>query len=239
MNRIDNPLDVAIKQLEEKPENTTVEIAFKLATAIPVVAVVDSIREHFLNRSRYERVRDTLVIFQGEFEALHKESASDRQRLDAMSNYVKSAEFAEAVLAAAEEAVRSTNAEKIKRLGRVLANGSDPNSEASDGDDLTSFIHDVSQLSEGDIKILKQLASALDLNFGLGSQKAPLPESPFQSFINDAEREKLLTEDFYSHCFRLVGFGLAAQLPGNSPNAYSFRLTRRGHRLLGLLKQHT
>jgi hypothetical protein len=75
----------------------------------------------------------------------------------------------------------------------------------------------------------------------MGAQKSTLPESPFQTVIDDAEREKLLTEDFYSHCFRLVGFGLSAQIPGNSPslalNSFSFRLTRRGHRLLALLKQ--
>ena len=115
--------------------------------------------------------------------------------------------------------MRSTNVEKIKRLGRVLANGSDPKTEPSNDDDLTSFIHDVSQLSEGDIQILERLASpALALNFALGSQKSAPPESPFQAVIDDAEREKLLTEDFYSHCFRLVGFGLAAQIPGNSPS---------------------
>lgn len=113
---------------------------------------------------------------------------------------------------------------------------------SSNDDDLTSFIHDVSQLSEGDIKVLEQLASpASALNFALGAQESTLPESPFQAVIDDAEREKLLTEDFYSHCFRLVGFGLAAQIPGNSPslalNSYSFRLTRRGHTLLALLKQ--
>ncbi len=240
MDRIDNPLDAAISQLAENPENTTLEIALKIATAIPAVTIADAIREHFLNRRRFERVKETLVVFQTEFEGLQNEYARDRQRLDAISDFPKSAEFAEAVMAAAEEAVGSTNAEKIKRLGRVLANGSDPDTESSH-DDLTSFIHDVSQLSEGDIKVIEQLASpASALNFALGVQKPSLPESPFQSVIDDAEREKLVTEDFYSHCFRLVGFGLAAQIPANSPslalNSYSFRLTRRGHRLLALLK---
>jgi hypothetical protein len=241
MDRIDNPLDVAMSQLAENPENTALEIALKIAVAIPAVAIVDAIREHFLNRRRFERVKETLVVFQAEFEALQNESAKDRQRLDAISDFPKSAEFAEAVIAVAKEAVRSTNVEKIKRLGRVLANGSDPNTASSNDDDLTSFIHDVSQLSEGDIKVLEQLASpASALNFALGAQKSTLPESPFQAVIDNAEREKLLTEDFYSHCFRLVGFGLAAQIPGNSPslalNNYSFRLTRRGHKLLALLK---
>lgn len=242
MDRIDNPLDVAISQLAENPENTTLEIALKIAVAIPAVAIAEAIREHFLNRRRFERVKETLVVFQAEFGALQNECARDRQRLDAISDFPKSAEFAESVIAAAEEAVRSTNMEKIKRLGRILANGSDPDTESSKDDDLTSFIHDVSQLSEGDIKILEQLASpASALKFAMGGQKSTLPESAFQAVIDDAEREKLLTEDFYSHCFRLVGFGLAAQIPGNSPslalNSYSFRLTRRGHRLLALLKQ--
>jgi hypothetical protein len=244
MGRIDDPLDVAIKQLEESPENATLEVAFKLATAIPAVAIADAIREHFLNHKRYKRVIGTLIVFQAELEALKNEGAGDRRRLDAISTYLKSAEFAEAVVAAAEEAVRSTNVEKIERLGRVLANGSDPQSEQTNDDDLTSFIHDVSQLSEGDIRVLKQLASpAYGFTFARASQNSTLPESPFQTVIDDAEREKLLTEDFYSHCFRLVGFGLAGQIPGNSPslvlNSYSFRLTSRGRRLLALLTQRT
>lgn len=86
MNRIENPLDTAIRQLEEHPENTTLEIALKLAAAIPVVAIGDAIREHFLNRSRYERVRNTLIIFQAEFEALQKQWAGDRARLDGNSS---------------------------------------------------------------------------------------------------------------------------------------------------------
>lgn len=105
--------------------------------------------------------------------------------------------------------------------------------------------NDVSQLSDGHIhiKILMQLASpSFVLNFALGSEKSTQPESVLQSLIDGAEQEKVLTEDFYSYCFRLVGFGLAAPIPGNSPslalNAYSFRLTRRGHRLLDVLTQH-
>lgn len=240
MERIDNPLDVAISHLSESPENTTSEIILKISTVIPVVAISDAIREHFLNRRRFERITETLVVFQAEFEALQNRSNGDRQRLDAILDFPKSPEFAEAVIAAAEEAVRSTNLEKIKRLGRVLANASDPAIGRSN-DDLTSFIHDVSQLSEGDITVLEQLVSSVAFNFRPSSQTSTLPESPLQAIIDDSEREKLLTEDFYSHCFRLVGFGLAAQIPGNSPslalNNYSFRLTRRGNRLLALLKQ--
>jgi hypothetical protein len=243
MNRIDNPLDVSISQLDDNPESTPLEITLKLATIIPLVAVTDTLREHFLNHKRFERIKETFLVFQAELEALQKEYAGNQQALDAQSNFLKSSEFAEAVIAAAEEAVRSTNAEKIKRLGRVLANGSEPEAERAD-DDLSSFIRDITQLSEGDIRVLEQLASAAQL-FGsaLASQTSPPPSSPFQNLIDDGEREKLLTEDFYSHCFRLVGFGLSAQIPGNSPSVvfsrYSFRLTRRGHRLLKLLRHHS
>jgi len=108
-----------------------------LAAAIPVVAIADSLREHFLNRNRYERIVETFQVFKSEIEAMEKECAGDRERLDAIYNYTKSPEFAEAVVAAAEEAARSTNTKKIKRLAVALANSCDPSIEPSDSDDLT------------------------------------------------------------------------------------------------------
>lgn len=210
-----------------------------------MVAIADSLREHFLNRNRYERIVETFQVFKSEIEAMEKECAGDRERLDAIYNYTKSPEFAEAVVAAAEEAARSTNTKKIKRLAVALANSCDPSIEPSDSDDLTSFIHDVSQLSEGDIQILGKLAStpAMAFQFAQGSQKASQPESPFQWIFDNAQREKLLTNDFYSYCFRLVGFGLAAEIPHNSPSVAAagpvFRLTNRGRRLAALLNQRT
>jgi hypothetical protein len=255
MDRIDNRLDVAIRQLQENPESTVLAITLKLAAALPDLAVpglsvpglalVDSLLEHFSTNKRIERIHEVLFVLKDELQALQSQYIGDKQTLEAIGNYLKSPEFSEALIATAEEAVRNTNAERNKRLARVLANGSDPNIEPSNEDDLTSFIRDVSQLSEGDIQVLKQLASSLPLaiEFATGSQKVSSPESTFQQFFDDTEREKLLTEDFYSHCFRLVGFGLAAQIPGNSPSQfqskYLFRLTRRGHRLHALLTERT
>jgi hypothetical protein len=245
MDRIDKPLDVAIRLLGDNPESTPLEITLKLAAAIPVVAIADSLHEHFLNRNRFERIQQALLVFKSEIEALDKECAGDREKLGAMRDYLRSPELAEAILATAEEAARSTNMKKIERLGLALANSCDSTIEPSSSDDLTSFIRDLSQLSEGDVQALRQLTSLAPLAwaFAQGSQKSSQPEPPFQSIINDAEREKLLTDDFYSHCFRLVGFGLAAQIPGNSPglvtNGLLFRLTRRGHRLAALLKKRT
>jgi hypothetical protein len=245
MDRIDNSLDVAIRQLQENPESTPLVITLKLLTALPGLAVADSIWEHFSTNKRIERIHEVLVALKQELEALQAYYVGDEQTLGAISNYLKSPEFSEALITAAEEAVRNANAERIKRLARVLTNGSDPNTEPSNEDDLTSFIRDVSLLSEGDIQILKQLASSLPLAFEFvtGSQTVSRPEFNFQQVIDDAKRDKLLTDDFYSHCFRLVGFGLAAQIPGNSPslaaNKYLFRLTRRGYRLHALLTQRT
>lgn len=244
MDHIDNRLDVAIAQLAES-HDTPLEIIQKLAAAIPVLAIADALAEHFLNRNRYERIVETFLIFQAEIEALKKECVGDRQRLEAVSNYPKSPEFAEAVITAAEEAARSTNARKIKRLAVALANSCDPSIEPPNSDDLTSFIHDVSQLSEGDIQILGKLATTpwFAFPFAQGSEKSSQPESPLRWMISEAEREKLLTDDFYSYCFRLVGFGLAAQILHNSPNVGAgepfFRLTNRGRRLVVLLKQRT
>jgi hypothetical protein len=109
--------------LEDTPENTALEIATKVAGVIPAVAIVGAIREHFLNRRRIERVSETFVVFQTQYVASQKECAGNRERFNALSVYVKSPEFAEPAIAAAEEAVRTTNVEKIKQLGEHICEG--------------------------------------------------------------------------------------------------------------------
>ena len=251
MDRIDDRLDVAMKELLSKPENAPFEIAIRLGGAMcgPIGVVggelFNSVFEHFSTAKRIDRMRDFLTVLKARFQALEDQTVRDRERLEAIIKKLNSPEFSEALASAAEIVVRTANREKVNRLANVLANGSDPSFEPSSDDDLTSFIHDVSQLSEGDIQVLGQLASTLAfaIQFADVSQKAGQPEFPLQSIIEDAQREKLFTEDFYSYCFRLVGFGLAAQMPHNSPSVAAggpiFRLTNRGRRLAALLKQRT
>lgn len=216
MVRIDDPRGVAIQQLREDCETNPLKILMALASVHPKAHVVNSILEHFSVDKRIERVADVFEIFNQGMNSLERNFAADHLTLSEMRKRLDSPEFADAVVAAAEEAVRTASAAKIHRLASVLANGCDPNIEPSD-DDLTSFIHDVAQLSEADVRVLQQLSSAFTVFSGLGDRREPGSESPLKA-LDGAVREQALTDDFHSHCFRLVGFGLAAQIPSNSPS---------------------
>jgi hypothetical protein len=242
VKRIDNPLDAAMSQLEENPENSTLEIVAKLATLVPLLAPLDALRDHFSTRNRINRIYEVLSVFQSEYEALRMECAQEKARRAEIDAYLRSTKFTDAVVAAAEEAARTANAEKIKRFARVLANGSDPRIEASD-DDLSSFIRDVSQLSEVDLRTLEIIISTV----GIMSWESYVPDETDgllgQHLVRAAAQEKLQRDDFYSHAYRLVGFGLALEAPSGTgrrlANDLRFLPTRRGRKLLALLKKRT
>lgn len=242
MKRIDDPLDAAMSQLEESPESTPLEIVVKLATLAPFFAPLDALRDHFSNRNRIARIYEVLSVFKSEHEALQSELAQEKATLADIHSYLKSPKFTEAVVAAAEEAVRTANEEKIKRFARVLANGSDPRIEASD-DDLSTFIRDVSLLSEVDIRSLEIIISTAGLatldSYVVNETDGLLG----QHLTRAAAQEKLTQDDFYSHAFRLVGFGLVLEVPRDTvrqlANDFRFLPTRRGRKLIALLKQRT
>jgi len=243
VKRIDNPLDAAMSQLEENPESTILEIVAKLATLVPLFAPLDALRDHFSTRKRISRIYEVLSIFQSEHEALQRECAQEKARRAEVDAYLKSTKFKDAVVAAAEEAVRTANAEKIKRFARVLANGSDPKIEVSE-DDLSSFIRDVSQLSEVDLRTLDIIISTAGINTFWESYVPNETDGLLGvHLIRAAAQEKLERDDFYSHAYRLVGFGLVLEAPSGTgqrlANNICFIPTRRGRKLLALLKKHT
>lgn len=245
MKRIDDPIDAAMSQLEDDSESTPLEIVKKLATAVPLLAplaCVDALEEHFSNRKRFKRVYECFSIFKAEHDSLQSELAQEKKALAKIDSYLKSPKFAEAVVTAAEESVRTANEEKIKRFGRVLANGPDPRIEASD-DDLSSFIRDLSQLSEIDLKSLEIIVSTAGLT-SIDSYVVNETDGLLgQHLAKAAAEQRLLQDDFYSHAFRLVGFGLALEVPRDTvrqmANDFRFLPTRRGRHLLALLKHRT
>lgn len=64
-----------------------------------------------------------------------------------------------------------------------------------------------------------------------------------QHLIRAAAQQKLTQDDFYSHAFRLVGFGLVLEVPRDTvrqlANDFRFLPTRRGRKLIALLKKRT
>lgn len=249
------PLDdfeIQVRDLEESEENNPLELA-KSALTVVIAAITGGhllpipemaaaghlLEEHFSTRRRVRRVREVTYACGNQIIAIKNTIAKDREDLQRqIDERLKSSEFAEAFATAAEEATRTTNAAKLNRLAAVLANSCDPTLSSSTDDDLTSFVHDISRLSEGDVKTLNNLFISSN-SFYRRNEKTSGPKSEFSEFINDMAREQSLGSDFYSHCFRLVGFGLATQLAWNSPEGGpSFRVSDRGRHLLNLLRSH-
>ena len=128
--------------------------------------------------------------------------------------------------------MRIADSIKLDRLGSALANGLDKNIIQPE-DDLPSFVRDVSQLSDLDIKALDNIVS-------MAQYEAILI---LKEFAARADREKIKADDFYSYAYRLVGFGLALEVPSKtgrrSANDLRFSPTNRGRKLIALLKKRT
>jgi hypothetical protein len=244
MKRIDSPTDVALTQYEGEPGDTVREIMLKIAGNLHnPVGLALAIKNHFSSKTRFERIGQVFLAFNHKIECLEKECKENKVKAEAIEDRTKSPQFVEAFVAAAEEAVRTADSRKLDRLANVLANGADPDTLQPD-DDLSSFVRDVAQLSESDINTLDSIAQALQLQLWLRENAENTSDLPMaEDFLEGTALQKLETNDFYSTAYRLVGFGLALELPTKtgrrSSNNIRFTTTRRGRKLLQLLKTRT
>jgi hypothetical protein len=242
MKRIDSSTDVALTQYEGGPEDTTREIILKVAGELfPPVGVVTALREHFSSKKKYEQIKQVFLALNDEVGSLKKESAQDQARIQAIEERLQSPKFTEAVLTAAEEAVRTADSNKLDRLACVLANGLDPR-RISDEDDLASFVRDASQLTEMDIQVLKIIhstfADLIPMNPNFNNPNAFTDRS--SELLKNVNEAGIDRDDFYSYSSRLAGFGLTLEAPFNpsrqAPGDKCFRPTRRGEKLVALLQ---
>jgi len=113
----------------------------------------------------------------------------------------------------------------------------DPDVKVLDADDLSTLIGDLSQLSELDIRALETIINTprFAASIDTWAVDSTLPQSLLVAAAN-ANMEK---NEFYSHAYRLVGFGLALESPSESGKRTADNLcfvpTRRGRKLLALL----
>jgi hypothetical protein len=244
MKQIDSPTDVALTQYEGEPEDTVQEIILKISGKLCLpIGLATAFRDHFSSRNRYERILQVFRAFKSELDSLQRDSAQDEARTRAIEERLHSPKFTEAVLAAAEEATRTAASKKLDLLASALGNGLDPDIIKPE-DDLASFVRDVSQLSEFDIKALENIGQALQLLWLREHQEQNANGLPvIEEFAENAALEKLQGDDFYSTAYRLVGFGLALELPTKtgrrSSNNIRFTTTGRGRKLIALLKKRT
>jgi hypothetical protein len=243
MKRIDSPTDVALTQYEGEPEDTVQEIMLKIAGNLHnPFGLALAIKNHFSSKARFERISQVFLAFNHNIQCLEKECKENKAKTEAIEDRTKSPQFVEAFVAAAEEAVRTADSRKLDRLANVLANGADPDTLQPD-DDLSSFVRYVAQLSELDISTLDSIAQALQLLW-LRENTENTSDLPMaEEVLQTTALQKLETDDFYSTAYRLVGFGLALELPTKtgrrSSNNIRFTITSRGRKLLQLLKTRT
>jgi len=248
MKRIDKPIDAALSNYDANQENGPLEITCKTGAeafnfVLPFgpfnpLALLNSLREQFSVSARFRRLRELLSIFKSEIDSIQRESEENIARLEALEAERASPEYAEAFRVAAEEAVRTADAKRIERLGIALANGSDPDVKAMDGDGLSTFIRDLSQLSELDIRTLETIINTPI--FATSMDTWAVDSTLGQKLVIAAANANLAKNDFYSHAYRLVGFGLVLEAPSESGRRTADNLcfvpTQRGRKLLALLQ---
>jgi len=229
MGKIDDPYDAAKGQYPETPGNTLGELAIRIGgTVIPIIGLVNSVRTYFSQGAVAERL--TVLV-----DAVNSKT-------DRLGAQIGSPQFAESIRLAIEESWRTTDIEKVKRFGAILGNSAAAGDNLEARQDAVDFIRAIAQLGDRDIQGLHFLYAT---NSPLFTTYPNLHDpTPFVDVWAVAVRlaidAKIAADDFYSSCKRLEGFGLAIELPRNpsrlAPGEYSFRLTRRGERLINLLK---
>jgi hypothetical protein len=205
------------------------------AAAIAAVIGATGVVADFLSRRRAEE--RTNVLFRSMQEELRQSSVT-RSKVEAeMSKDVAQ----EAVITATLQTLRTPSYEKIWRFGKVV--GSALRAEAPDWERATEFVRDLEQLNDRDLEAMGLLWSVQhphEAAPGRMHTDANRYTGEWNRVIGAAaERFKWHTDELYSRCGRLTGFGLALEVQPNGsfqgPGDHCFRLTGKGVQLLRIL----
>jgi len=243
--KIDDPIDASENAWPDEPEGlgkkfADLALSF-LGLVLPPATIVKILEDQFLRENKAARIKylfDAMAIKLKDVEA---KCAGSREKLTEIKARLEEPAFQRAVATACEEAARANDLERIKRFALVLASSPTPGKWSTDGDDIATFIRDLSQLGERDIQVLERLSMAFG-NLVLNNP-ALTDSSVFtmnnQGLENVITQQGLHRDDFYSACGRLVGFGLAIEEPWppvhTQPHGRCIRPTRRGLSLLHYL----
>ena len=147
--------------------------------------------------------------------------------------------FAEAVVTAMDESVRTADEKKIKRYAMVLSSGM-TSGPLTNWEEVAAYIRDLSRLTDADIAILRILHDSQARIFQDPSQitnpnnfTEKMPE-----LLKAVDESKIPHDDFYARCARLNGFGLALEVQRSNryaPGEHCFRMTGRGYELMKML----
>src|SRR5882762_6165434 len=242
MSSIDDPIDAFLTQYPEQPKNVLGETALDLAGAVHwTFKVVNIVRARFFSSTdAMDGLRNLATAMKLQFEWLQQELSTQQERIAEIDAKLDSPGFKQATVVATVEAQSGASETKIDEMAAVLVRSlvSVPPGEYSD--DLVGFVRDIVNMTSKDVEVLRLLAEVFgDVIATAPNLDAPDMFTPRMSDLRKAVDQRMHRDDFYSHCERLSGFGLAIELPRNpaalSPDEYCFRPTRRGLTLLRLL----
>jgi hypothetical protein len=246
MPGIDDPYDQAKKQYEETSD-ANLKLILKLVGKFePITGVISILQEHFSKDAFKAKINTLLELLDGDLRSLRKRVDKYDEKFDAISRKIESPEFAETLLVAINETVRTTNQNKVKRFALILGYTLTSDEESNSWDDAAAFIRAIAQLGDEDIRALKILHSEQSYLFPIDDDGYPDPNS-FTEGINEVllavDESGMSRDEFYSRCSRLNGFGLAIEVQRNDGRMalgdYCFRITGLGMRLIEMIKADT
>jgi len=243
--RIDNPVDASFEAYPEEPEGLekkSAELALSFTGLVfPPATILKILNDHFRPSKRFERIEYLLQALNLGLKMLESQMGADQQKIKEIEENIQSQRFQDGVAAACEEVARVASKNTVERLAQVLAGSVKPTIWSPKDEDLATLIRDLAQLGDRDIDVLQKLSLAFG---GLMLSNPTLPNRVFTD--NNASLDRIVekesdSDEFYSTCGRLAGFGLAVEVqwPMNytAPHERCIRPTRRGLALLGYLKK--
>jgi hypothetical protein len=239
-SKIDDLIDALEAVPKEGLDKKFVDLALTFTSPVfPPTAILKTLRNQFAFSKGFERIEHVCRVLESEVKRMEVHLSTEQDKMERLQTRLESPQFGEAIGLACEEALRTTNLKRVECLARVLAGSLTPTRWSSKDEDVATLIRDLAQLSDRDLDVLGKLSLAF------GAVMVRHPELSSNTFTgNNAALDRIVqeagdSEEFYSACGRLIGFGLAVEVewPMNhtAPHGRCIRPTRRGLALLAYL----
>jgi hypothetical protein len=246
LTRIDDPFDAANAAYPKNEKNVPTDLVLHAAAHAPLIGplagVINEARDYFSRKATNERLEALIGAVNEKTEYLSESVTGNTKAIADIKSRIESAEFAAAFREACIQTLFTSDREKVRRFGAVLGASIAAEDWAETSGDLASFIQAIAQLGESDVRTLGILQSVFaDVVKVYPNMHDPNPFTERQQELLKASRDHgFHKDDFYAHCRRLEGFGLAMEVLRNPSRMalgdYCFRPTRRGLRLFSLLE---
>jgi hypothetical protein len=246
MGKIDDPLDQT--EFQHRDEGVARGLTILLNFAAPVVSLL----------SQEFGALATLGAFATQFTAQHRLDSRARalqeglreaygdleSRQESIEKKVVGPEAEEAITVAVRNALNSARLDKAHRFGRII--GATLAEDAPNWREAAEFIRTLEEFSDSDLEALRILWNNQRSAYRVitndrreMSTDANDFTGKWKDILEQASKQSITKDDWYSRCARLSGFGLTALVQSNAahqgPDAMCYRLTGRAVRLLKLL----